>query len=174
MAIQAERCKSLHAGLRAILCPDIELFDRVANLVDAKGPVFCTFHQMCSKLLGRKAKCLVLHSVLIEGIEQIPVLVRAVLGCISNQIERFLPVNAKVLHQGRRCSGCFVDIHIKCLAKSHRILRRRLKFLAVKPPDLLDRGHRSSDLVKGFPHAGLENGACRTFYLLHLLGTSPR
>ena len=149
--IHADHGESLCGGIAAVLAADIEFLDRIAHFVDGERSGFCTGDQTLGELLCGKSQCRILCGILIEGVQQIAVLIGTVLCSYGNEIVCFFGTDPEVVHECRRSTGAFIDFITKSVAECHGTLCGRLQFLAHQSGLLCDLCHGIGGILIGIP-----------------------
>ena len=83
---------------RSILRPDIKLFDRVAEFVHAPRALFCAVFQHVEHFVSTITGRLKLYGIFVDCVEQVVVLIKAVLRALCNQVKRFIRRQAELIH----------------------------------------------------------------------------
>ena len=100
VCVQSEALEGFPARVAAILCPDVELLDSVADLVDGEQAGVSALHEGADELVSAEAEGCELRAILVQGVQQVAVFVCAVLRAHGDQAVGFLGVEAEVFHQG--------------------------------------------------------------------------
>ena len=151
ICIHANHGKALCCGLAAVLAADIEFLDRIAHLVDGERSGFCTGDQALGELLCGKSQCRILCGILIEGVQQIAVLIGTVLCSCGNEIVCFFGTDPEVVHECRCSTGAFIDFIAERVAECHSTLCGRLQFFAHQSGLLRDFCHGIGGILVGIP-----------------------
>ena len=150
ICIHADHGKALCRGIAAVLAADIELLDRIAHLVDGECSGFCTGDQTLGELLCGKSQRRILRGVLIEGVQQIAVLVCTVLCTDSDKVICFFCGNAEVVHQCRSRPCGLVYLIAESITQCKSPLCGFLEFLSHEPSLFGDLCHGVGCILIGF------------------------
>ena len=111
--VQAQRLEGIVCRVAAVDRADGEFLDGVAYLVDGENAGVCTVYKGLHELVGSQAQFGIFRRVLAEYVQQVAVLVRALLRAYCNQVVRLFAADAELIHQGGSCAAGFCKLKAK-------------------------------------------------------------
>ena len=148
LRVHAQGGKCFYGAVAAVLSADIEFLDRVAHLINGKHAGFRAVYQAGEEFICGKPQRGILRGVFIQRIQQIPVLVGAVLCAHRDDVIGFLGADAEVFHQGAGSTSGLLQVITEGVPQGKAGFRCLFQFIAHQAGSLFYGGETVSYILQ--------------------------
>ena len=113
--IKPQTCKVFPR--RAVIHADIKFLKSVAHFVNAPNSRICAVFYGIKHILCAKPCLRILVAILVDNVQQIPVLVKPLLRPLRDQVISLVTRKTKFLHKLRGCPCTLGNVHIKRISQ---------------------------------------------------------